>query len=87
MVIRHPVPDYLVARLKRCQHQGIKSSWVAGSRTAYRTSSMSRVPVINAGVKEEETEDEDDDGAESVAETETTDMSETNSLGSLTSVD
>jgi len=46
---------------------------------------MSRVPIVNSSVVEEDEDDEgDDDEAASAAET---DASETNSYGSLTSVD
>jgi len=47
---------------------------------------MSRLPIVNSSFIEEEEENEDDE-AGSVADTEATGASETNSYGSLTSVD
>lgn len=46
-------------------------------------------PISKAGLEDNSSEDDDGgyDGAESVAGTEITDQSETNSLSSLTSVD
>jgi len=77
---------YLVVHLKGYKHKG-RSSWLAGARTPYRTSSISHVPEVNKDASEEGSDDEGYDGEESVAGTETTETSETNSLGSLTSVD
>lgn len=47
---------------------------------------MSRVPIVNSSVVEEDEDDEGDDEA-SAADTDATDASETHSYGSLTSVD
>jgi transcription elongation factor len=78
---------YLVVHLKAYKHKGTRSSWLTGTRTPYRTSSMSRAPQVNEDASDEGSDDEGYDGEESVAGTETTETSETNSLGSLTSVD
>lgn len=86
---------YLTAHLKVYQHKGTTSSWLAGQRTPSRTSSMTPVPEVNRAVaiegndnsEDDDDEDEGYDGEESVDGTVTTERSESNSLGSLTSVD
>jgi len=90
MVIRHPIHDISSCTLKirSAKHKGTRTSWLAGRHAPNRTSTMFRVSEVNRAV--DENSDEEDggyDGEESVAGTDTTDMSETNSLGSLTSVD
>lgn len=57
----------------------------------FHVPAVSPIPKSSAPAGPEDGSSEEDDGgydgAESVADTETTDMSETNSLGSLTTVD
>jgi len=78
---------YLVVHSKIYQHKGTRSSWLADARAPIRTSSTSRVPEASGNISEEDSEDGGYDGEESMAGTDTTETSESNSLGSLTSVD